>query len=73
MIRTDKAMPAGSSSLLPRPHRIEMRVGAPLTMDTGADLTDGAALRAFTDRLMVALQELSGQEYLDVYSTSGRR
>jgi hypothetical protein len=42
-------------------------------MDPGADLTDGAALRAFTDRLMVALQELGGQEYVDVYSTSGRR
>ncbi len=73
MIGTDKVMPADSRSLIPRPHRIEMRVGAPLTMDSGADLTDGAALRAFTDRLMVALQELGGQEYVDVYSTSGRR
>lgn len=72
MVGTDHVIPVDSRSVIPRIRRIEMRVGAPLTMDP-AQLTDGAALRAFTDRLMAELQRLGGQEYVDEYTTGRRR
>jgi 1-acyl-sn-glycerol-3-phosphate acyltransferase len=72
MVGTDEVIPVHSRSVLPRIRRIEMRVGAPLLPERSEELTDGQALRTFTDRIMVALQELGGQEYVDEY-TSGRR
>jgi 1-acyl-sn-glycerol-3-phosphate acyltransferase len=69
MIGTDQVMPVSSRSLLPRIRPITMRIGEPLRIERTADLTDGAALRAFTDRLMVELQRLGGQEYVDEYTT----
>ncbi|MCU1475222.1 1-acyl-sn-glycerol-3-phosphate acyltransferase [Amnibacterium sp.] len=72
MIGTAEVMPVHSHSVLPRIRRIEMRVGAPLLPERTSDLTDGAALRAFTDRIMRALQELGGQEYVDEYTNARR-
>lgn len=72
MVGTDHVIPVGSSSLIPRIRPIEMRIGTPITIGS-TDLTDGAALRAFTDRLMAELQRLGGQEYVDEYTGSHHR
>ncbi|HEV7623016.1 MAG TPA: lysophospholipid acyltransferase family protein [Amnibacterium sp.] len=72
MIGTDEVIPVHSRSVLPRIRRIEMRVGPPVVPDRTEDLTDGAALREFTDRVMMALQELGGQEYADEYTNTRR-
>jgi 1-acyl-sn-glycerol-3-phosphate acyltransferase len=70
MIGTDQVLPVHSRSVLPRLRRIEMRVGAPLLPDPTASATDGVALRVFTDEVMAALQQLSGQEYVDEYTNA---
>jgi 1-acyl-sn-glycerol-3-phosphate acyltransferase len=70
MIGTDQVLPVHSRSVLPRLRRIEMRVGAPLLPKPTASGTDGVALRAFTDEVMAALQQLSGQEYVDEYTNA---
>jgi 1-acyl-sn-glycerol-3-phosphate acyltransferase len=66
MVGTEHVIPV-DGGVIPRIRPIEMRIGAPLTIDA-AELTDGAALRAFTDRLMSELQRLGGQEYVDEYT-----
>lgn len=59
------AAPAGAR--LPRPRRVQVRFGAPLTFPTVAGSTPSPAeLRAWTDGLMSAIQNLSGQERSDV-------
>ena len=72
MVGTAEVIPVHSRSVLPRIRRIEMRVGAPLIPERRTDLTDRAALRAFTDRIMAALEELGDQEYVDEYTNARR-
>lgn len=71
MVGTDAVIPVGGG-VIPRIRPIGMRIGAPLPAPA-ADATDGAALRAFTDRIMAALQELGGQEYVDEYTLNRHR
>ena len=58
---TDKAQPVGAR--WPRPHRISVTFGEPLTFPEQAGMAgNGRARRVVTDRIMQAIGELSGQE-----------
>jgi 1-acyl-sn-glycerol-3-phosphate acyltransferase len=68
MIGTERILPPGRS--IPRPGRIKIRVGQPLTFDEYADQPAGARQRrAVTDRVMDAIRELSGQEFVPMYAS----
>ncbi|MDQ1530906.1 MAG: 1-acyl-sn-glycerol-3-phosphate acyltransferase [Microbacteriaceae bacterium] len=72
MIGTDRVIPVGSRSILPRIRRIAITFGPPLDFSAEAgNQGDLAVLRTVTDRIMEAIREVSGQEYVDSYS-SGR-
>src|SRR5690606_30558176 len=56
---------------LPRPFAAaEIRFGPPMHPEPGADPADPVALRDFTDRLMQAIRELTGQEYVHEYAAA---
>jgi 1-acyl-sn-glycerol-3-phosphate acyltransferase len=58
---TDKVQPVGAR--WPRPHRISVTFGEPLTFPDQAGMAgNGRARRVVTDRIMQAIGELSGQE-----------
>lgn len=66
---TDRAMPIGAK--LPKVAKIAVRFGEPLDFSRYAGLeSDRFVLRAVTDEIMYELQQLSGQEYVDVYASS---
>ena len=67
MINTQKANPIGS--WIPRPAKVGVIVGKPIKVDPYLALGDTrTAARALTDRIMLELQNLSGQDYVDAYS-----
>jgi 1-acyl-sn-glycerol-3-phosphate acyltransferase len=69
MIGTDRMMPPGAR--IPRPGRIEIRIGEPLTFDQYRNGPTGARQRrAVTDEVVQAIQQLSGQEYVPVYASA---
>jgi 1-acyl-sn-glycerol-3-phosphate acyltransferase len=69
MIGTDRANPVGSRYW--RPHRIGIRIGAPLDFSRYHDITDDRQVeRAITDEIMDAVRVLSEQEYVDVYAST---
>jgi 1-acyl-sn-glycerol-3-phosphate acyltransferase len=58
---TDKVQPVGSR--WPRPHRVSVTFGHPLTFPEYRGMAgNGKARRVVTDRIMEAIAELSGQE-----------
>ena len=58
---TDKVQPVGAT--WPRPHRVSVTFGAPLTFpDERGQAGKGRARRVVTDVIMEAIAELSGQE-----------
>lgn len=65
MFDTEKIQPTGK--IIPKIMRVKMVFGAPIYL-TG-DSTDLQLLRDLTDDLMRKIQELSGQEYVDIYAT----
>jgi 1-acyl-sn-glycerol-3-phosphate acyltransferase len=67
MIGTREMLPPGG--WLPRPHRIEVRIGSPMTFEDVADLPPARARNAVADRVMAAIAELSGQEYVRMYAS----
>jgi 1-acyl-sn-glycerol-3-phosphate acyltransferase len=69
MIGTDRMLPPGAR--IPRPGKIEIRIGEPLTFDQYRDGPAGARQRrAVTDEVVQAIQKLSGQEYVPVYASA---
>jgi 1-acyl-sn-glycerol-3-phosphate acyltransferase len=69
MVGTDHIMPPGRR--IPRPGRIEIRVGEPLGFDEFRDQPAGARQRrAITDEVVRAIQKLSGQEFVPVYASA---
>ena len=69
VIGTDKLNPPGSTMW--RPHRIEIRFGEPMEFSRYDGMSgDRWAERAIVDQIMMAIAELSGQEYVDVYASS---
>lgn len=67
MVGTREMLPPGG--WLPRPHRIEVRIGEPMTFDDVADLPPARARSAIADRVMAVIAELSGQEYVHMYAS----
>jgi 1-acyl-sn-glycerol-3-phosphate acyltransferase len=68
MIGTDRVLPPGQR--LPRPGRIAIRVGEPLTFSAYVGQPAGARQRrAVTDEVVQAIGKLSGQEYVPVYAS----
>ncbi len=68
MIGTDRVLPPGHK--IPRPSRIEVRIGAPMNLQAYQGQPAGARQRrAVTDEVMQAIRTLSGQEYVPVYAS----
>lgn len=71
MIDTEKAMPIGAK--IPKIRRIGTVIGKPLDFTRFAGMSaDRFVLRSVTDEIMLEIQRLSGQEYVDVYASSVR-
>jgi 1-acyl-sn-glycerol-3-phosphate acyltransferase len=67
MMGTRKMLPPGAP--LPRPTRIEIRIGAPLEFGHLAGEPPARARRAVADEVMAAIGKLSGQEYVHLYAS----
>lgn len=68
MVGTDKLLAPGKK--IPRPGRIEIRIGEPLHFDNLKGQPPGARQRrAVTDQVMTAIGALSGQEYAPLYAS----
>jgi 1-acyl-sn-glycerol-3-phosphate acyltransferase len=65
MFDTDKIQPSGK--VIPKIMRVKMIFGEPIFFK--GDSTNLQLLRDLTDELMRKIQELSGQEYVDIFAT----
>lgn len=65
MFDTDKIQPTGK--VIPNIMRVKMIFGEPIYFK--GDSTNLQLLRDLTDELMRKIQELSGQEYVDIFAT----
>lgn len=52
--------------------RVQVNFGAPVPLDDLVDLPAGRARREATERIMAAIQALSGQDRAEAYATGGR-
>jgi 1-acyl-sn-glycerol-3-phosphate acyltransferase len=69
MIGTEHILPPGQR--LPRPGKIEIRIGEPLEFAEFRGQPAGARQRrAVTDDVVQAIQKLSGQEYVPMYASA---
>ena len=64
MSNTDKIQPTGK--IIPNLHRVGMIFSEPMYFE--GDSTDLQYLRVVTDQIMKKIQEMSGQEYIDIYA-----
>ena len=69
MFNTKKIQPTGT--LMPKVMRVEMIFGEPMYFE--GDSADLLYLREVTDKIMSAIQEISGQEYVDAYATKAKK
>jgi 1-acyl-sn-glycerol-3-phosphate acyltransferase len=69
MFNTEKIQPTGT--VVPKVMRVEMIFGEPMYFE--GDSTDLLHLRDVTDKIMTAIQEMSGQEYVDTYATKAKK
>jgi 1-acyl-sn-glycerol-3-phosphate acyltransferase len=67
MTGTREMLPPGG--WLPRPHRIEVRIGEPMTFPDVVDMPPARARSAIADLVMSAIADLSGQEYVHMYAS----
>jgi 1-acyl-sn-glycerol-3-phosphate acyltransferase len=67
MMGTRKMLPPGA--WLPRPARIEIRIGDAMTFEDLASVPAAKARRIIADRVIAAIGELSGQEYVHEYAS----
>src|SRR3984885_6856314 len=65
MVGTERILPPGHR--IPRPGRISIRVGEPLTFE-GLQGARAQQRRVVTDEVIQAIQKLSGQEYVPMYA-----
>lgn len=66
MIGTDKVLPKGKS--LPKLHKVTIHIGAPMDFSEFYGMeNDRKVTREITDRIMHAIRDLSGQEYVHEY------
>lgn len=71
VIGTDKVMPLGQK--LPKVAKVSVRIGEPLDFSRFEGMEgDRFVLRSITDEIMYRINQLSGQEYVDVYASSVR-
>jgi 1-acyl-sn-glycerol-3-phosphate acyltransferase len=69
MVGTERILPPGHK--VPRPGRIEIRIGEPLGFAEFRGQPAGATQRrAVTDEVVQAIQKLSGQEYVPMYASA---
>jgi 1-acyl-sn-glycerol-3-phosphate acyltransferase len=69
MVGTDRLLPPGHK--IPRPGRIQIRIGKPLTFGEFAGGPAGAKQRReVTDRVMAAIGELSGKQVEPIYASA---
>ena len=69
MVGTEHILPPGQR--LPRPGKIEIRIGEPLDFAEFRGQPAGARQRrAVTDDVVQAIQKLSGQEYVPMYASA---
>src|ERR1700722_2835748 len=66
MVGTERILPPGHR--IPRPGRISIRVGEPLTFE-GLQGARAQQRRVVTDEVIQAIQKLSGQEYVPMYAS----
>src|SRR4029077_17321292 len=65
---TRRVLPPGS--VVPRPGRIELRIGAPLEFAPDVlRAPPGKARQLIAEQVMAAIKELSGQEYVHMYAS----
>jgi 1-acyl-sn-glycerol-3-phosphate acyltransferase len=67
MMGTRKMLPPGAP--LPRPTKVEIRIGKPLEFGHLAGEPPARARRFVADEVMAAIRELSGQEYVHQYAS----
>jgi 1-acyl-sn-glycerol-3-phosphate acyltransferase len=68
MFNTAEIQPTGK--VVPKVQRVEMIFGEPLYYK--GDTSDLKVLREITDEIMNKIQELSGQEYVDMYASEAK-
>ena len=67
MIGTDKVLPKGKN--VPKLKKVSIHIGAPMHFDEFYGMeNDRKVTREITDRIMHAIRDLSGQEYVDSYT-----
>jgi len=69
MFNTDKIQPTGT--VVPKVMRVGITFGEPMYFE--GDSTDLQYLREVTDQIMKRIQQLSGQEYADVYAVKAKK
>jgi 1-acyl-sn-glycerol-3-phosphate acyltransferase len=68
MVGTERILPPGHR--IPRPGKIEIRIGDPLTFEElRSEGTGARQRRAVTDDVVQAIQKLGGQEYVHMYAS----
>ena len=67
MIGTRKMLPPGKP--VPRPAKIEIKIGKPMEFGHLAGDPPGRARRIIADEVMQAIRDLSGQEYVHEYAS----
>ena len=67
MFGTRKMLPPGSP--VPRPAKIEIKIGKPMEFGHLAGDPPGRARRIIADEVMQAIRDLSGQEYVHEYAS----
>ena len=68
MFNTAEIQPTGQ--VVPKVRRVEMIFGEPMFFE--GDSNDLKLLREITDRIMNAIQSISGQEYVDMYASEAK-
>ncbi|HUR68358.1 MAG TPA: lysophospholipid acyltransferase family protein [Candidatus Thermoplasmatota archaeon] len=69
MIGTDQVLPKGSN--IPKLKKVQVNLGAPIYLEPYYGMeNDRKACRDITDRIMHAIRDLSGQDYVDAYQTN---
>lgn len=71
LVDTDRVQPPGVRTW--RPHRVGVHFGVPLDFSgRAADERSSRKLRQVADTIRSAVEELSGQEYVDTYASSAK-
>jgi 1-acyl-sn-glycerol-3-phosphate acyltransferase len=70
MFNTADIQPTGK--VLPKIMRVKMIFGEPMYFPTSDKSNDPEELRKATDAIMKKLQEMSGQEYVDIYASQAK-